>query len=268
MVQPRSRRRLTGPFALGATHCYKGGSATNLVTNRQASTVVAPAIRSAMGGHASVLAGSAAHIADSLGSSLSTSQFWTYAAIVSFDTISSAQALATMAAVAGSTTYDRSLLLTNTGVFGAYLFDGAQRAINGTTVIERWRPYAVVVAATNALLSVYVNGKLEGSVVTTSAGFAYGSGVSLVLGYGGGGTSSGALDQGGSFLLSSSANLSYFQRVVGEAWPIGKVEAWSGNALRAIGQPLGRKIFGVSAAFQAAWASGANSVIQSGARAA
>jgi hypothetical protein len=267
MAQPRGRPRLAAWAQQTVTHVYCG-TPTNLVTNRRVTVGGTVLPRSVMGGRAMVMAGASGYVSDSLGSSISGFNPWTYAALVWFDSISggSAQAIATMASAPGGASNDRALCLTSGGKFGAYVFDGGFSVADGTTTVAVRTLYRVVVTCTSSSLRLYVNGQLEGSKVVTTPGSGYGSGVSLVLGYGGG-----APAQGGSSTLTSSVNIPLFIRLPNEAWSAEKAMIWSADPYSVFSPPNKRQIFGVTAAgggFKAAWARGANTVISTGVRAA
>jgi hypothetical protein len=267
MAQPRGRPRLAAWAHKAVSHVYCG-TPTNLVTNRRATVGGTVVPRSVMGGRAMVMAGSSGYVSDSLGSSISGFDPWTYALLVWFDSISGgvAQSIVTMAQSPGAASNDRALCLTSGGKFGAYVFDGSFSVANGATTVATGTLYRVVVTCSSSSLRVYVNGQLDGSDTVTTPGSGYGSGVSLVLGYGGG-----APAQGGSATLTTGVNIPLFLRVPNEAWSAEKAMIWSADPYSVFSPPNKRQIFGVTAAgggFKAAWARGANTVISTGVRAA
>jgi hypothetical protein len=277
MAQPRSGRNIVSPWGYGLTHCYANGLTVNHRTRRLftvGGTVTRTAVKDGYGGK---MAGSSGYIAsENLGSTLSGFDPWTYACLVWFDSITGgvAQSIATMAQSPGhGSAFERSLLLTNAGVFGGYIFDGGAKEVNGTTTVRARTLYSVVLTATgtSGALTLYVNGKQEGSTSVGTAGYSYGSGVQIVLGYGGG-TSSQAT---GPATLTSNAVIPLFLRTTGvgiaHAWNAAKIEMFAQDPWRIFGKPPKRQRFGVTAvggSFQPAWARGANTVISTGVRAA
>jgi hypothetical protein len=86
-----------------------------------------------------------------------------------------------------SATYSHQLRLTTAGVFEAYLWDGAQRIVTGTTVVQPGVWYHVATTAQNGgLMHLYVNGVEEGTPVAFTLMWTGGTVTEIGTGSGGG----------------------------------------------------------------------------------
>ena len=103
---------------------------------------------------------------------------WTQAAIiVSTGTLTSANSIVGFSNGYGSGNYGRSICQAYTGssVWTGYIYDGAQKFAYATTPIVTGVPQVVVVTCTASLMSIYINGLLQGTVAVGNSGEIYGT---------------------------------------------------------------------------------------------
>ena len=103
------------------------------------------------------------------------------------------QALSGIAHVPGSDTYDRTLYVNSSNLIAAHIYDGVGKFVAGTTALTVGQAYHVLVTCSDSLMSIYLNGVLEGSTAVGNAGFQGYTTPQLVFGYsfGGGGIPAG-----------------------------------------------------------------------------
>lgn len=94
------------------------------------------------------------------------------------------QAISTVTDTPGSGSNDRSLFVDAASKLAANLYDGALKTATGATTLIAGRAYHAVVTASSTLLSVYLDGVLEGTVAIANAGLQNYTAPKLVFGYG------------------------------------------------------------------------------------
>ena len=92
--------------------------------------------------------------------------------------------IATTAETPGNATRDRSLSVTDTNKFTAYVYNGAAQILTGTTTIALNTQYHVAVTVGSAGFRLYVNGVLEDSDAAVTTAYTGYTTPELVLGYG------------------------------------------------------------------------------------
>ena len=98
---------------------------------------------------------------------------------------SGTQGISTMDEAPGSGTYDRTLYVNSSNLIAAYTYDGGVQTAVGTTVLTVGQAYHAIATCSNSLLSIYLNGVLEGSIAVSNAGYQGYATPELVFGYGG-----------------------------------------------------------------------------------
>lgn len=96
---------------------------------------------------------------------------------------SGAQAISQIAEFPASPAHDRSLFVNADSKISSRIWDGADKFAVGTTVLTVGQAYHATTTCSNSLLSIYLNGVLEGSVAVGDAGWQGYTTPELVFGY-------------------------------------------------------------------------------------
>ncbi|HEX4888865.1 MAG TPA: LamG-like jellyroll fold domain-containing protein [Alphaproteobacteria bacterium] len=97
---------------------------------------------------------------------------------------SGAQGISDIAESPGGGAHDRTLYVNSSNLIAVHLYDGSTQIVAGTTVLTVGQAYHATVTCSNSLLSIYLNGVLEGSIAVSNAGYQEYTTPELVFGYG------------------------------------------------------------------------------------
>lgn len=182
---------------------------------------------------------------------------WTMAAIVWNAAVGVDSTYAIHTGSRGSSDGDRVMYVQADNAYCSWLFSGgAVFAKSSAGVAVVGRAQIVVASASSTHFAIWVDG-VKGPTTTTLFGTTgrLNSGSVLSVGHGYGPTD------------KANQQIPLFIRVYGRAWGDGEVQDFTANPWQ-IFQPRRRVLFGVTAAggsFNAAWAQGANAIVQPGA---
>lgn len=96
---------------------------------------------------------------------------------------SGAQGISDIAESPGGGAHDRTLYVNSSNLIAAFIYDGTSKFVAGTTVLTVGQAYHATITCSNSLLSIYLNGVLEGSAAVGNAGFQGYATPELVFGH-------------------------------------------------------------------------------------